>query len=61
MCYQSPTTKIAAESLAILPEKLLMEMLSYLPLKTLIRFKCVSHSWKELIPLLQFWLFIAVF
>ncbi|AES79123.1 hypothetical protein MTR_7g057090 [Medicago truncatula] len=50
MNHQSLTIKIATESPAIFPEKLInMEVVSYLPVKTLMRFNCVSHSWKEFI------------
>ncbi|GAU13867.1 hypothetical protein TSUD_261940 [Trifolium subterraneum] len=42
----SPTT---APSWALVPDDLFTEFLSLLPVKSLLRFKCVSHSWNTLI------------
>ncbi|XP_057453195.1 F-box/kelch-repeat protein At3g23880-like [Lotus japonicus] len=37
-----------------LPEELRLEILSWLPVKSLVRFRCVSHSWKSTISDSQF-------
>jgi len=39
----------ASPSLVFLPDELIAEVLSFLPVKSLIRLKCVSKSWKYLI------------
>ncbi|XP_039683886.1 F-box/kelch-repeat protein At3g06240 [Medicago truncatula] len=39
----------ASPSLVFLPDELIVEVLSFLPVQSLIRLKCVSKSWKYLI------------
>ncbi|CAI9117937.1 OLC1v1019429C2 [Oldenlandia corymbosa var. corymbosa] len=42
------------ESLKIFPDELIIEILTWLPAKTLVKFRCVSKSWRALISTPKF-------
>ncbi|KAK7293133.1 hypothetical protein RJT34_15994 [Clitoria ternatea] len=49
MSRQKQVYESGAEWLPVLPDHLIVEILSWAPVKSLIRFKCVSKSWNSLI------------
>lgn len=49
MNIQSAKSRRTPTSAFVVPEDLIVEILSFLPVKSLLQFRCVSKSWKTLI------------